>query len=800
MIKNYFKTAWRTIILNRTYSLTNLIGLTLGLLAVMLITTWVIDELSYDRQWKRSNELYRIRTIHYDQDGNIQYQLDRAPAGLSSSLTSAFPEILAYTNIELQSPKLVIDSIADRHMEMLVLESDTNFFNLFEVKALEGNPKQIVSHAKNLVVTRSAHQKYFNGKDVVGKTFYNLPEEGAPEAYYVNAILEDLPQNSHLHTDAILLIPHQQAFEPGKAGAYQGQYIQIRSETDTASLSKKINTWYATQQASGNKNKVEFTFQSIKDVHLSPTSMPNVSYPMRDIYLLAGICALALVLVCINFVNLTFAHAMKRTLETGIRKVLGANKRHLLAQMSVESLLLYGTALLLAFSLYLIALPIFERYLGHPLTITFQSSLPMFTGLIFCWLTLGIFCSLFPALTLSKTKVSEGLRKRVSVLNLPLNIGFTRGLIAIQFTIAIVVIISMLTIRAQLQYMDNKDLGYEPTNIMVVDFTQWEGKAQVFKQALLQHPSIMSASFASWTPFSGAVNFRPVEDPANPEVPQKVAIIQSDFDFIATMGMQLLEGRELQPQYALDAVEYTPETIQREIYSNVLTTESTMQKFQLALNEGSTSLKHTPVGILKDFHGASLRYPMGFLAFEAQKDWEMGCLIVRATEGKEKEALSVLNSTWNTFFPNRLSRINWLEEQVRNQYQKEQKQFQQLAFFSGISMLLALLGVLGIAIYTIERKVKEIGIRKVLGASSVAIVKLISSSFTKLVGIAIIIAFPISWWLMHKWLEDFAFRIDMPVSLFVLTGLFTLFSMLAVVGLRSFRAAQSNPVNSLRDE
>lgn len=785
-------------VLNRTYSATNLIGLSLGLTVIMLMASLVLDELSYDRHWTLRDELYRVRSIHSDKDGNMRFRGTGAPAGLGSALTTHFPEISAHSTIDASSRTLVIDSLTNRHITLNLLESDTNFFNLFDTQALEGNPRQIVAHAKNIVITQSIHQRYFGGKDIIGQLYYDLPEAGDPERYVVTAILNDLPHNSHLHADAIVVVPHQQSFEPARAGAMQDQYVRVSRETDVALLAAKVNRWFDKQQPDEGNTNVSFTFQSVKDIHLR--SETGWESPMRDIYILTGIGILILILVCINFVNLTFAHAVKRTQETGIRKVLGANRVHLVSQIGTESVLLFGGAFALAYLAYTLALPAFETYLGHPLTLTFHRSLPMFVGLLAVWLLIGLLCSWFPASALSKTSAAHELKKRLTVLNLPLKTGFTRGLIAAQFAIAMTVFICMLTIRAQLRYMDRKDLGYEPENLLVVTMTAWEGKGNAFKQKLQQHASVVSASLSQWAPFGGSADFTRIEDPLNPGEEQVAAIFRGDFDFAKTLGIQLVEGRQLQPDRAKDVAVYDPEALQRGIYSNVLVTETTAEKLRLKLDSGSGLLAQTPVGIVKDFHAASLHHPTVLTVIAADREWDYGCLLVRVAAGREKEAFAAVTATWNDFFPNRLSRISWVEEQVKNQYRDEQKQYQQLAFFSGISMLIALLGVLGITIYTIERKMKEIGIRKVLGASAASIVSLISTSFTKLVVVASLLAFPVAWWLMHNWLDNFAYRIQIPLLLFVFTGLFTFCCMLAVVGFRAFRAARANPVKSLRDE
>lgn len=798
MIRNYIKTAWRTLILNRTYSMTNIIGLTVGLIVVMLISSLVLDELSYDRQWKNSDDLYRIRSIYSDAEGNETQRVDYAMAGLGNSLTAQFPEVMGSAKINSTTSKLKIDGTSNRYLELTILESDTNFFNLFDIQAIAGDPKQTAAHMKNLAITESTHKRYFAGKPILGDIYYDIPEGGEPQAYIISAILQDLPDNSHLHAEAILISTGQEAFTPDKIRNLDAQYILTQKGINPASLTSKINSWFADQEKEQFYEQVSFQLQPIKDIHLR--SVTGWDSPMRDIYFLSGISLLILILVSINYINLTFAHVVRRTMETGIRKVLGAKRIHLILQLATESLLLFGTALSLAFPIYIILLPLFEKYLGQSLTLTFYTSPPLVACLILFWILLALICSIFPAISLSKAKPSEGLKKHLSLLQLPLNTAFTRGLIAIQFAIAIVVAVCMLSIRAQLKYMNDKDLGYEPHNILVINYTTWEGKAKPFKETILQHRDISAASFSRWTPFSGSVDFHTFEYPEKPERSEQIAIINADFDFVKTLGIQVTAGRDLQPEYALDAVSYDSETLQREIYSNTLVTETTAKKLGLHLNQGSVPLRHTPVGFIRDFNAASLRYPIGLVAVQAQREWEDGCMVIRIEEGKRQEALAFVTDTWHKFFLDRIPRIDWLDEQVINQYQVEYRLYQRLAFFSAISMFIALLGVLGIAVYTIERKVKEIGIRKVLGASVHSIILLISASFTWLVLIAAAIAFPIAWWFVNNWLDNFAYRIDVPIHIFALTGWITLTLMWTVVGIRALHAAQANPADSLRDE
>lgn len=798
MIKNHLKTAWRTLTHNRIYSLSNLLGLTIALLVFMLISALVVDELSFDRQWSNSRELYRMRIVPKETQEGFTNNSSGAPEGISAAMKTNFPEILGYTSINSNSQKLTVNRLSKQLAEISTLEIDSGFFNLFDTKIVAGNPKQIIAGAKNITLTASAVQKYFGGKDVLGSTFYNKPQEGEPEAYFVNAIIEDMPHNSSVQAEAFVLMSQVNEFNPEKSGSLQTQILLLKSTTDVNSFSNKVNKWYNAQKLNDWAKSFNLFIEPIKDIHLQ--SITGWENPMQDIYLLAGIAILILVLVSINYINLSFAHALKRTQQIGIRKVLGASRKNLILQMGIESTILFAGSFVMAFFCYVLICPAFEHYLEHPLTMSYQHSLFMFGGLLSIWIVLGWLCSLPTALSLSKTRPSLELRKQLSIFKLPLNMAFTKVLVIVQFAIAIVVAICMMSMRAQLHYLYNKDLGYEPKNLLAINYTSWEGKDQAFKQELLQNSYITSASLTSWTPFSGSADFKIVNDPNDPKKEFPIVFVYADYDYIKTMGIKLLDGRPLSADYALDRP-YTDSVHNGQpVFTNMLISEGTAQRLPFKLNKSLELLKNTPVGIFREFNGASLKFPIGPFAIKAQNEWEGGCMLIRVQEGKKKEALALVNNTWNKFFPNRTAQINWQEDQVQHQYNKEKKQYQQLALFTGSSMLIAILGIVAIAIYTLERRVKEIGIRKVLGASVNTITYMISRSFIRLLLIAILIAFPIAWWFTHKWLENFYYHIDVPITLFVFTGMFIGLTTLGIIAVQIFQTARINPANSLRDE
>ncbi|MGK6350420.1 ABC transporter permease [Parapedobacter sp. DT-150] len=801
MIKNYLKIAWRSMASNRAYSVTNLVGLTIGLTVVLCIATLVMDDLSYDKQWTLSEELYTINSVNTDQDGNVLYRGPGAIGGLGNALQQEFPEILGHTTLSTETLHLMLDQQANRSIKLTTLNTDTNFFNLFDTQRLVGNPKQVVSGAKNLVITESLHKAYFNGANIIGETFYNRPANGTPQAYVVTAIIRDLPQNTHLRAQAIQLsATAPQALSPYGAGYVTKQYVRIRREINIEALTSKTNDWYLNYLTQEGDYRMGFEFQAIKDVYLH--SAFGSSKALKDVYVLGGIGLLILILACINFINLSFAHAIKRTLEMGVRKTFGARRFQLILQGITESLVFFGFSLAMAFFLYLLVIPGFETYLGYSLTQVFHRSFPLALLLLVGWLGLGLLCGLAPALSLAKTKTSYALKKRMEILRIPLKTGLTKSLLVLQFSIAMVVIIGMLTVQQQLRYMLNKDLGYDSANLLILDYMSWEGKGAAFKQSLLQQPGITAVSLSQWAPMSGSYQTLRLSTPDNPNEKVETSFIESDFDLLKTIGFKLIDGRTLHPSFAKDDLSNIEgwDEGYRIGFPNALYTETAARRLGASLNQADENGYNVPVGILQDFHFLSLRNPIEAVIIQGRHELNYASMLVRVAKGKERETLAAVEATWNQAFPGRLPRINWADEELANQYKGEQQQFHQLLFFSGISMLLAILGVFGIVVYTVERKVREIGIRKVLGASVYSIMALLSTNFFKLVCLAAVIAFPIAWWVMNGWLENFAYRIEIPWWLFALTGLLALCSMFIVVGLRTFKAATANPVDSLRDE
>lgn len=798
-MKHFFKTAWRNITHDRTYFLTNIIGLTVGLFSFMLLASLLFNELSYDRQWIHKDELFRVRSIFYDADGKERFKSETAPIGLAKALRRDLVEIEGETNVLQHQQVLLLNSQTKATANLNLLITDSTFFNLFETQALSGNPKQTVGHMKNLILTASAYKRYFGEKEVVSQTYETLPFEGESETYYISAIIADIPHNSHLHADAILIQPNNDNFVPAKHYTPQTQYIKVAKGTDILALNNKIKAWYNSINSDGKFENNTFFLQSIKDIHLRTET--GWSSPMRDIYLLATISILILVLISFNYINLNFAQALKQSTNTGVRKVLGATQKHIYTQSATESIVFFGLALIFALGAYILFIPVFENYLGYPLTMTFTSSLTMLLSLNFFWFSIALLISTLAASSLVKTKVTTALKKRLVILSLPLKMGLTRFLVVFQFTTALIIVFGMFAMRAQLNYIGNKNLGYNPKNLLLIDFSDWEGHAQRFKQTLLQQPSISSASYSQWAPFGGYVDFDKVKSP-NTNKEETFGKFVADFDLPQTLQLDLKEGRYLQSDYAMDRLTFDPDDTKDAIRTNVLVTANILNQLNLRVDKESSLIRHKPVGVLTDVLGASLHYPSLGMMIQGQSDWawDQGCLLIRVNEGQEREAEIAITNIYKTFFPSRTLMIKQVEHLVNQQYLKEKKQYQQLAFFSSISLFIAFIGIFGLTTFTLQQRVKEIGIRRILGASLSTVIRLISDSFLRLVVISFLLAFPVAWWLVGKWLDNFTYRIDIPYFTFILAGISILMLTLIVVSTKALKTAKANPVDSLRDE
>ncbi|MDB5153471.1 MAG: FtsX-like permease family protein [Mucilaginibacter sp.] len=811
MIKNYFKIAIRNLQRNKAYSLINIIGLTIGLTACLLVSTVVLDDLSYDHQWKNAENIYRIISIDNSNKNAVEV-FPQSFTGLGPTLKKTFPEVSQYCRMSVRKRRLKMGANKDG-VEIKSLSAEPSIWKVLDFSVIQGNPQYFVKGYKNLVITEKIKAEYFANTNPIGKTITDLPEFGKPGNYMITGVIKNIPANSHLKADVLEISemrPGDDILEKQGFGTFAQQYLMLKPGASVSAFVAKANKWYKNYFTS-KQFPYTFYLQPIKDVYLRSSnfsSSGDTQGDIRNVYIFSGVAVLLLLIACINFINLTTARALKRIREAGIRKVLGAGRGELVAQFLFESLLFFIISFVLAMILYSIFLKSVETYAGHQLTLTFQSNIVLFLSTCSIVLLVSILTGIYPALIISAQNPVSTIKGQANV-NVSSNF-LRKGLVVTQFTISVAILIVTIIVQDQLHFMDNKDLGFDKNNLLHINWMSWEGKGQVFKQEALMLSGVKNATLTTWYPSSGSGGYMSssVNDPNQKNNKLKVWYINADFDFVSTLKLHLKKGRLLDSKLSTDAIN-TDSLMEKSMdkleaaqkAQPVLITDFTTRILGVKdLNKSLHVAEGVPVGIINDFNNESLKTDMKPLFIRASKNIMYGDMLLRIQPGTEKQVLAGMYKIWQQFFPDKVFQYDWIDDQLRDQYKAEHKLQQLFTLFSFLILFLAALGLLGLTIFTTELKIKEIGIRKVLGASVPGITALLSKDFIKPVLLAIIIASPVAWYAMNKWLQNYAYHIAIPWWIFVFSGLIAVFIAFVTISYQTIKAALANPVKSLRSE
>lgn len=807
---HHLKTAVRGILRNKVYSAINILGLTVGLAACLIVATVVIDDLSYDRQWTNGPQLYRIITVNKMGDG-LYDRFNASLSGVATRLRSNYPEVVAAASLYNGKDRFKLDNTDPNGVEVSVLRADTAVWQMLDLNLIAGDSRRYVSGQDNIVLTQSFARQYFPHQSPIGKTIYSVPTYGdKPQPFLITGIVHDFPSNSVFRSQVILLkLPRNEDLTKQQNGTFDmDNYVLLRPGTDPAKLETKLDQWYS--QFATIKNPFQWTFQPLKDVYLRSDFAANqqVKGDIRNMYIFSGIAVLVLLIACVNYVNLTTARALQRLPETGVRKVLGANRGRLIRQFLTESVVFFLISTLLATLLYVIFLPLVERFLGHPLEITLISRYSLFSLAYLAIFFISCLAGIYPAWVLSGFKPAAILKGGLSFHGFGPQQLVRKGLVILQFSISLVVLIALIVVRQQVSYMKGKDIGFDKNNLLEIGQISWDKKGAAFKSQLLHQPGIVNASITSWSPSNGAFMTKDVDDPNHAGNKLEIWYLAGDADLSKTLGLGIVKGRLLDGSFAADETDMdSMMRMDAKTYEAAASRESSLITAYTAsvlgvqnLNTPIKGALTSPVGIVKDFNNESLRKPLRPMIIIAEKDPEYGGMVVRVSPGQERQATSWIRRKWREFFPDKLLEIRTVTDILDAQYKAETTLQHLFTFFSGLSMFLAVLGIFGLIIHATEQRRKEIGIRKVLGASVSSIVRLFSFDFMKLIGVALLLAIPVAWWLMSGWLADFAYRISISPWIFVAAGLITMSISLITISLQSVKAAADNPVKSLRSE
>ncbi|MEO5890556.1 MAG: ABC transporter permease [Ferruginibacter sp.] len=799
MFRNYLKTAFRSLSKNRLYAGINIFGLTVGLTACLLIGVYINHELSYDKFNINSNRIVRA-TMEYSGAGTVNTTASTGTK-VGPQFKRTFPLIEEYARTFIGHNTVKNgDKIFD---EPRILYADQPFFKIFSFRLIEGNAATALDAPDKIVLSRSMAKKYFGTENALNKTITSGQKD-----YRVSAICEDVPQNSQLKFDFVtqFLNLGNNVKEETWWNANWMTYFLLRDEKSIARLQQQVTDYMRSpalkaELGRDNNDYLTYHLEKLTRVHLYSALNgfePNGS--IRYVYMFAVIALLILVIACANYTNLATAQSAGRSGEIGIRKVMGASKRQVFLQFIAESSFITFIAAIIALALAILLIPYFNEVTGKQFTASMLlQSTPVIALLIFSILV-SFFAGLYPALVLSGTQIMGVLKKGFSFSGG--NNTLRKALIVIQFGISVFLIIYTVIILQQMNFMQQKNLGYDKEHILVLPIGgSMSQNFQQLKDAFAQVPGVQGVTASYETPeyVEWGDGITATDEKGKHEV--SLNAMPVDLDFTKTMKMQLVAGRDFQQaDFALMDTANNSANFRQPFLINETLAKKIGWTPQEAIGKTLEKGEAGPVvGVVKDFNFSSLHDPIGPLLIFLGRDFSRDFMI-RVNGNDAQATIGRLEMIWRQRITDRPFNFHFLDEDYDKLYIAEQRTSSLFSLAAGIAIILACLGLFGLAAFTTVQRTKEIGIRRVLGANISNITLLVAKNFLQLIGIAILVAVPLAWWAGNNWLQDFAFRISIQVYVFVITALVTVLIALCTIGYHSIKAALMNPVKSLRTE
>jgi putative ABC transport system permease protein len=799
VLKNYFKIALRNLLKLKAYSLINILGLAIGVAACILILLFVSDELSYDKFNQNAGQIYRIHFKAAIMGKEMNFAL--SPALLGPTLVKDFPEVIQYVRI-LPSPNMLIRYKENVFNETRFFWVDSTLFDVFAIPFIKGNPKTALSEPHTLVLTETLAKKYFGNENPIGKVM-NF-EDGTP--YTVKGVVQDCPLNSHFHYD---LFASNSSTNIGKDTYWVNisyyTYIVLKTGTSVRNLESKFPEFvrkYVGPQSyqllglqyddlKKHGYAFQWVLQPLTSIHLNSNLdgelEPNSN--IKYVFIFSIVALFILVIACINFMNLATARSEMRSKEVGVRKVLGSNRSQLIKQFLLESVLLTTIAVILAIGLVETLIPAFNKFSGKQLHINYFNNLWVIPALIVTILIVGLAAGSYPAFFLSSFRPIKVLKGKINGIKG----NFLRsGLVVFQFAISIILFIGTFVVYSQLNYIQEKKLGFDKDQVLVIKRAWAIEHPQSFKNVLFQSNLVKDASSTDNLPGESFSQVLFKADNASSTEQHVFATMFTDYDYSKTLGLELKEGRFFSKEFPSDT-------------QAVVINESTVHAFHMTNPIGKrvfysrTNSIYTIAGVVKDFHFESMHQVIKPLVIFLNRG-QTECLIVKIREKNIPAAISYIKNEWNKFVPNKPFEYYFLDDKFNKLYSSEVKIQQIFTMFSMLAIFIACLGLFGLAAFTAERRKKEIGIRKTLGASVYGIVFLLSKEFIKWVLIANVIAWPVAYYFMNKWLQDFAYKTEMSIWIFLVAGILALIIALLTVSANAIKSATANPIKSLKYE
>ena len=813
MLKNYLKIAFRNLTKYKFISFINLFGLTVGLACCMLILTYILHETSYDKYNSKADRIWRVTRSFYNPQGIQSLHLSSVAPPFGTLLKNDFPDIQQMTRL-LPAGPLPVRYDNKIFNEQNIFFADNDLFNIFDIPVLEGDRTHALSEPFSVMMTPVAARKYFGDADPINKIIrvndqYDLK---------ITGIFKPLPSNSHFHADILLSFPtlNDSAIygAQGLANNWGNNsfwtYLLLPEHYPVHSMEAQFPAFVDRHMATATGYGTGSTPHKLTKIYLQPLTDIHLRSHLDDeleqngdisrVYIFSAIALFILLIACINYMNLSTARSTLRAKEIGIRKVSGARRQELIAQFLCESVLLSYMAILLAGFITILSIPWINSITG--LELSAQSILQgkVLIPLLLTPLLVGTLSGLYPAVFLSSfqpVKVLKGLFKAGSG-----TVSFRKVLVVTQFAISIVLLISTAIVFQQLSYMQNASLGFNKEHVVTMTYNSGLNKTyESFRNALLQDPHVLGATRSSRIPSGRLLDEMGAQtedgDSLRP-VNADIKYVAVDHDFLKTYGIPIVSGRDFSRTYSTDTANF----LLNVAATRVLGVQSPSEMIGKNFSYGGA--KGKVIGIMRDFNFEDMHQHIlpiiMVLPPESQAGNTYGNISIRIAGGNIQSSLDHIEKTWKRYLPQVPFESTFLDDRFDRLYKNEQRQGSLFTAFAGIAIFIACLGLFGLSAFTITQRVKEIGMRKVLGASAGNIVGLLSKDFLKLVAIAALIAFPVAWYSMANWLGDFAYRIPIHWWVFVAAGVLAAAIALITISVQAVRAAMANPVKSLRSE
>jgi putative ABC transport system permease protein len=794
MFRNYLKTACRVLWRHKAFSFINILGLAVGISACFLIYLYVTFETSYDNFHSKADRIYRVVADVKTPTETIKSSIVTSPVAVN--LKRDFPEI-EYA-VRIAPEQMLVKKGNVKFQEKKCVLADSTLFDVFDFPLVAGDKKTALIEPMSVVISERIAKKYFGDADPMGET---LQLTGEAVGVKVTGVMKDLPKNSQIEADMIVSQSSTKQLQgyPMSDTEWTNHtnytYILVRPNTDINALAAKLPAFQELHNGAEAKRlqmQDYLSLEPLRDVYLKSKRGGFISGNLANVYIFSAVAVFILLIACVNFINLTTARSAERAKEVGVRKVVGAARFQLARQFIGESIIICVIAFVLSIVLSAMALPLFNELAGKEISSNIFSNPFHIVTLFLLAIFIGLVAGFYPSLVLSSFKPIAVLKGRF--ITGTRGLALRKSLVVFQFTISIVLIAATIIVHRQLNHMRSQTLGFSKEQTIIIN-TDFDKNKDVFKQSLSSIPGVVSSAFSSHVPGGGSNSaYSAVENKRGEMQKSNLDLYFVDFNYVDQYELKLAAGRSFSADFPADSTQamMINEAASRMLGYNT-PGEAIGRKFSQWGKEGQI------IGVLKDFHYKSLQQQVPPLVMRYEP-WGLGTISVKVSGNNLPETVKAIEDSWNRLIPNRPFEYNFLDEFFDRQYQSEDH-FGNLFFnFAVLAIFISCLGLLGLSSYSTTQRTKEIGIRKVLGANVAGIVNLLSGEFVKLVLIALVIAVPITWFGMDKWLQDFAYRTNISWWVFAVTGLVSVMIAFSTISFQAIKAAIANPVKSLRTE